>query len=75
MWISSFLAVPQKRDVQCFVSPCDVEQCNVKGAVCEEDYSNGCDAIWRVNGEDVTAECGMILLFMVLNLFKPGRYI
>jgi len=39
----------------CFVEPCSVSTCNVNGAVCENNYCNGCNAYWWSN--DWTLVC------------------
>jgi len=42
-------------DVDCFASPCSVSSCDVKDAVCEDNYCNGCNAYWWSN--DFTCLC------------------
>eukprot|EP01102_Stenamoeba_stenopodia_P003180 TRINITY_DN13117_c0_g1_i1.p1 TRINITY_DN13117_c0_g1~~TRINITY_DN13117_c0_g1_i1.p1 ORF type:complete len:193 (+),score=17.95 TRINITY_DN13117_c0_g1_i1:113-691(+) len=39
--------------VNCIVEPCSVSQCNVAGAVCSDNYCNGCHAYWWNNNQRV----------------------
>ena len=36
----------QGDEVQCFVDPCEVDTCDVEGAVCTANYCGGCNAEW-----------------------------
>lgn len=44
--------------VQCFVAPCDVSSCpRHPTANCSDDYCGGCNAVWTLDGTEVTSDC------------------